>query len=269
MTLRRLVAPLLLAGLSLAGCASVPATGTRQIADSTLSYTLLDNGAPTVVLQSGLGDDRAPWAGILPILAARYTVFAYDRPGYGASGTASSSRDACAIADELHALLQASGARPPYVLVGHSLGGLYQYVFARLYPDEVAGLVLVDATHPDHWRHLQAEVPALASLLKGMRTTVFSPAMRQEFDAQDQCLDRIARTPALGIPTRVLARTRYDLMEQGAYEAMVHREEQDWLALTGARRVEAVAAAGHYIQRDQPQTVISAIEAIAGTAQAR
>src|SRR5574343_1205197 len=116
--------------------------------------------APTVVLQAGLGDGQSAWRPVLPALQQLGPVFAYDRPGYGSAASVDGARDPCTIARELHALLQQQQVAPPYLLVGHSIGGLYQYVYARLYPQEVAGMVLLDPTHTEHWASMQQQVPA-------------------------------------------------------------------------------------------------------------
>ncbi|GGP24395.1 alpha/beta fold hydrolase [Silvimonas amylolytica] len=252
--------------VGLAACSSMPDSGQQTLSGGgKIGWTVAGSGKPTVVLQAGLGDDRSTWNKVFPDLSAHYRVFAYDRPGYGSSSHASTPRDPCTIATELHDLLRAAQIPPPYLLVGHSIGGMYQYVYARMYPDEVAGLVLVDATHPDHWRNMQAQSGTQAALLKGMRLTVFTPAMRPEFDDQEKCLERIARTPALGKPVQVLVRTRFDLMEQGDFEQQVHQEEADWLVLTGAAQVQSVNS-GHYIQQDQPSAVLAAVASVAAKA---
>jgi pimeloyl-ACP methyl ester carboxylesterase len=254
---------LAVAALVVAGCASIPTTGTHRTTSGVLAYSLTGAGQPTVVLQSGLGDGRAPWAAVVSRLSATHAVFSYDRPGYGQSSATAEARDPCSVATELHGVLSAAGIAPPYVLVGHSLGGLYQYAFARLYPTEVAALVLLDPTHPTHWRRMQADTPAMAGVVSGLRATVFSAAMRREFDDQDKCADRLSSLPPVSKPTRLLTRTRFELVEKGAFENMVHTLERDWVALTGASRVEPIDGSGHYIQKDQPARVVAAIEAVA------
>jgi pimeloyl-ACP methyl ester carboxylesterase len=254
---------LTVAGLFVAGCASVPTTGSHRTATGALAYALTGAGQPTVVLQSGLGDGRAPWAAVVSKLSATHAVFSYDRPGYGQSSATAEARDPCSVATELHGLLGAAGVAPPYVLVGHSLGGLYQYAFARLYPAEVAALVLLDPTHPTHWRRMQADTPATAGVVSGLRATVFSAAMRREFDDQDKCAERLSSSPPLNKPTRLLVRTRFELVEKGAFENMVHTLERDWVSLTGASRVEPIDGSGHYLQKDQPARVVAVIEAVA------
>lgn len=260
---------LLLLVLSQASGGSKPEESPQTASSGKIAYVRQGQGQPVIVLQAGLGDDRSAWAGLMPRLARNgHTVFAYDRPGYGRSPAVPGTRDPCAIADELHGVLHEAGLAPPYVLVGHSIGGLYQYAFARRYPDEVAALVLLDPTHPAHWQRMQADSPALAATLKGLRATTFTPAMRQEFDAQSSCVEQLETLPALHMPVRLLTRSNYNPLERGAFEAGVHQLEADWQRLTGAERIEAVPRSGHYIQRDQPARALDAIESAIAEAEA-
>lgn len=106
-------------------------------------------GAPTVVMDAGLGDSSIVWALVQPEVAEFARVCSYDRPGYGWSDEANVPRDSEHAARQLHQLLTSAGIVGPYILVGHSFGGLNQLVFALLYPHEVVGMVLVDSSHPD------------------------------------------------------------------------------------------------------------------------
>lgn len=105
-------------------------------------------GRPTVVLEGGLGQGSAYFARIAPKVASTTRVCAYDRAGRGRSEPASGPQDGAAIARDLHALLAASGNPGPYILAGHSAGGVYVRFFAAAYPDEVAGVVLLDSMSP-------------------------------------------------------------------------------------------------------------------------
>jgi pimeloyl-ACP methyl ester carboxylesterase len=220
---------------------------------------------PVVVFQSGLGDDHATWAAVLRQLPAQHEAVVPDRPGYGASPGRSGARSACRIAEEQHALLRQAGLRPPYVLVGHSLGGLYQYVYARMYPQDVAGLVLLDPTHPQLQATLEQAQPAAAALLQLARQTVFSPAMAQEFDAQADCLQQVELQPQLKAPTVLLASTETPVYMGDGLRGMLENLRQDWLRRSGAT-LARVPGSGHQIQQDAPQAVVSAIEAVAASA---
>lgn len=101
-----------------------------------------------VVFEAGSRGTIAGWGTVPAAVARDVTVFAWNRPGYGNSAVAAAPRDGRTIVEELRRVLRHKGLQPPYVLVGHSLGGLYMQWFARAYPDEVKGLVLVDALYP-------------------------------------------------------------------------------------------------------------------------
>ena len=104
------------------------------------------SGSPTVVLVSGLAETSIYWEGwIAPAVAQNTTVCAYDRAGQGWSDPPASPQDGVAVATDLHTLLDHAQIPGPYVLVGHSTGGAYIRVFAARYPDQVAGMVLLDS----------------------------------------------------------------------------------------------------------------------------
>ncbi len=106
------------------------------------------SGSPTVVLQPGMGEMSSNHAWIARALAEDTRVCAYDRAGRGWSDPVDSPQDANEIATDLHALLEAADVPGPYVMAGHSFGGLYTLTYAARYPDEVAGMVLIDTTAP-------------------------------------------------------------------------------------------------------------------------
>ena len=106
-------------------------------------------GAPTVVMDSGLGGTVLDWQLVQPELSRSTRVCTYDRAGMGWSDSGAQSRTSRQIVKELHTLLGNAGVRGPYVLVGHSFGGTNMQVYASQYPDEVAGMVLVDSALED------------------------------------------------------------------------------------------------------------------------
>jgi pimeloyl-ACP methyl ester carboxylesterase len=110
-----------------------------------------DIDGPTVVLDAGMGSFSPNWHWVQVELAPTVKSVAYDRAGLGWSRPSRRQRDAQTIAMELRDALREAGIEPPYVLAGHSFGGLPVRAFADLYPELTAGLVLVDASHPDQW----------------------------------------------------------------------------------------------------------------------
>jgi pimeloyl-ACP methyl ester carboxylesterase len=114
-----------------------------------MNVSCVGNGAPVVVLDAGLGGSAFDWRRVQQKIALHTRVCAYDRAGMGFSDPAPAPRDADAVVRDLHALLQRAAIAPPYVLVGHSLGGMHVRLFADRYPREVAGMVLVDPATED------------------------------------------------------------------------------------------------------------------------
>ncbi len=113
-------------------------------------------GAPLVILDTGLGGASLEWLPVMKQVARFVEVCVYDRAGYGWSDMGAYPRTSSQEVDELHGLLANAGRRGPYILVGHSFGGYNAQLFARRYPLLAAGLVLVDASHPNQVERFQA-----------------------------------------------------------------------------------------------------------------
>jgi pimeloyl-ACP methyl ester carboxylesterase len=138
---------------------SYPAPGQLvDVGGYQLHIHCVGEGSPTVVLEAAAAATSAHWSWVQSDVATGTRVCAYDRAGMGWSDRGPKPRDAHQIATELHTLLMRAGVPGPYVLVGHSFGGLYVRTYAADYPGEVAGMVLVDATHPDLWKRLPPEL---------------------------------------------------------------------------------------------------------------
>ena len=120
-------------------------------------------GSPTVILEAAADMMSADWGWIQPEIARQTRVCSYDRAGMGWSEAGPQPRDASQVSAELHSLLAKAAIDGPYILVGHSAGGLYVRIFADQYPQEVVGLVLVDPGHPD----MEVRIPALAAQNQG------------------------------------------------------------------------------------------------------
>jgi pimeloyl-ACP methyl ester carboxylesterase len=116
-----------------------------------LQLNALGAGRPTVVFDAALSGTSLSWLYVQPAVAEFTRACAYDRGGFGRSDRAPLPRTAGRLADELHTLLSRAGETPPFVLVGHSFGGLVARVFAARHPDLMAALVLVDPAHPEDW----------------------------------------------------------------------------------------------------------------------
>jgi pimeloyl-ACP methyl ester carboxylesterase len=120
-----------------------------DVGGHSLHINCVGEGSPTVILEAGSGATSVDWANIQPEVANTTRVCAYDRAGSGWSEPGPEPGDPQQIAGELHTLLGNAGIDGPYVLVGHSFGGLYVLMYDDLYPNEVEGMVLVDSSHPE------------------------------------------------------------------------------------------------------------------------
>jgi len=249
---------------ALSACAMVSTTGSYSLAGKPITYALGGQGTPTVVFEAGLGDGKEVWRLVMPTIARTNQVFAYDRPGYGGSRSVAGMRDPCTIAAEERELLRSVGIMPPYLLVGHSIGGLYQYVYAKLYPEDVAGVVLVDPTHPLWRQTLQQGTPMLAAL--GHALTSIDSTQKREWDNMDDCLSRIDMTTPLHVPAHVLAAGRFSPLAF-AIRDVARQNSADWSRLAGTQ-VEVVPGSAHYIEKERPEAVIGAITAVSAAIRA-
>jgi pimeloyl-ACP methyl ester carboxylesterase len=153
-----------------------------------LHLSCTGTGSPTVVLDAGMGEISSVMAGwIAPEVGATTRVCVYDRAGRGWSESAPAAQDGEQVATDLHTLLAEAGEAGPYVLAGHSAGGIYVLNFAKLFPQDVAGVALLDSMHPEQYdrmaswpgfyemfRRLSAAGPSLSRL--GVGRVVYSAA---------------------------------------------------------------------------------------------
>lgn len=255
-------------------------------------------GTPTVILESGLGDSYVSWRKVQPEIAKFTRVCSYDRAGLGYSESAPGPRTSKIIAEQLHALLQAAAVPPPYVLVGHSMGGFDVRLFASLFRSEVAGMVLVDASHPDQENRFPPEVKNMEGTW--IRESEFleytmpfgvprilgfcdeDPVVRAaecnwqtaresvaEMKAFPESAAQAATTGSLGdMPLAVLShdpdKPSAELPEDiakptnDAWEKM-----QEELSHLSTRGTQVIAKnSGHYIQLDRPDVVIDAVRRV-------
>lgn len=259
-------ATLLLAGTAVTAPPSEAAPGDQRIArieGRAVAYRVLGQGAPTIVLISGLGDGMESFDGVATELARTATVIAYDRAGYGGSDPAAGPRDAQDVDRELFALLRASGVNGPYVLAGHSLGGLYAEYSAALHPGEVVGLILEESRPADFTDRCQAA---------GLSRCVVTPAMarflpkgaRAEVAALEATIAQVAAQPRRSdLPVLVLSRPSKG--RAGSFAALWTAAQADLAAGYAGSRHLTAPAGGHSVHRDQRDWFIASVRAFVAT----
>ena len=227
-----------------------------SIGDRRLS---IDAGPPapqraTVVLIAGGGGTAKDWARVQPEIAVFARVCSYDKAGIGDSDKTAQRQSADEIVEDLHALLGASGEKKPYILAGHSMGGIYVRRFATRYPLEVAALLFVDSSHEEQAWRLHEIDPAGPGLNDEVARGGFivKPGERLAWRTEKALisLGRGKPFPRSGQLTE----------EQFAAWDRIWQEMQQDLAKRSPRgQYRRAAKSGHFIQNDQPDLVIQAI----------
>ncbi|HEY3130412.1 MAG TPA: alpha/beta hydrolase [Acidobacteriota bacterium] len=195
-------------------------------------------GAPTVVLEAGASAFAIDWSLVQPEIARTNRVCSYDRAGYGWSDPGGSGDPG--VAADLHSLLQVNGEHPPYVLVGASKGGLYVRLYHLQYPDEVAGMVLVDPAYEER----------LFTMFEGKPVTIASLTAEQLRSTIPQRAVKVPRRPPqTGAPFDRLPPALYEIRielerrlidavpESVPYDAVVRSAEQERVTLAKLREM--------------------------------
>jgi pimeloyl-ACP methyl ester carboxylesterase len=162
---------------------------------SSLYLHEMGSGSPAVVFESGIAATNLNWRQIQQTVSEFTHTVSYDRAGLGWSSPAKTARTPANVAKELHSMLEAAGIKPPFILVGHSFGGLTMRRYAQLFPEDVAGLVLVDPMRCEEWPPL--DLGKQATLDRGVRMTGYAVPIAQVGLARLAVTSLLCRTGAL------------------------------------------------------------------------
>ncbi len=230
-------------------------------------------GSPTVILEAGAGRAHDTWDAVWSALTTLTRVCRYDRAGIGQSERGPRPRTVQDVVTDLHALLRAAPVSGPYLLVGHSLGGLIVRLYAGLHPEEVVGLVLLDSSHPDQ---LDRERTVFLTRRSGESESVQAfraeslnpnPARHIEgIDLQASVAQvRVAPIPT-GLPIVVVSRGKpSDWPDDFPADLVADLEhvwrglQSDLLQLSRDAKHLIATQSSHFIQFDEPQLVVEAI----------
>ena len=242
-----------------AAVAAFDAFGVQMTVVDGRTYSYRSGGSgPKVVLEAGWGSDKDVWVQVLPEVARFSDVFGYDRAGYGGSDPGPQPRDGARMVDELRQVLQSTGRRPPYVLVGHSLGGTLMELYARTHPSEVAGLVLVDSRSAEFSARCVEAGQTCSST--DLELDGLPEPNRSEGAAMPETERQVRAAGPPGVmPTIVLAHGRADGTPE--FEALWRSSQED-LAETFGAQLTIAEMSGHFIQLDEPHLVIEAVRSV-------
>lgn len=244
-----------------------------------LAITRAGSGKPAVVLDSGLGDGGDIWQTVQQAIAQWTMVYSYDRAGLGQSDPGSRPRTCQTIVDELHTLLMRAQVAAPYVLVGHSLGGLNARLYASQYPGEVAGAVLVDSavTNFTMVEMLPPEDANEAEALGKVRHILHEERYNNDEGIDMETSEEQIRTiTSLGdLPLIVITHASEGWIQQvldllpGNPRELVAQMDQIWqerqralLRLSTRSILLTAEHSGHYVHTGEPELVIQAIRSL-------
>jgi pimeloyl-ACP methyl ester carboxylesterase len=218
-------------------------------------------GSPAVIFEGGFGAGIASWSRVQKDVAAFAQTASYDRAGLGQSDSGPNPRSAKQIATELHLALEKAGVKPPYVMVGHSFGGIYVRVFADMYPKEVVGMVLIDPSQESFNDWLRKNQPDRLKAQEGDIAKA-GEGVQAEFASLDTSYSqaRTAKVPA-GIPVILLTATEDDSISAEGRKLWIEKHKE-WLATIPGSKHIVVEKASHFIQAQQPALVIEAIKQV-------
>jgi pimeloyl-ACP methyl ester carboxylesterase len=244
-----------------------------------LRYVCRGEGAPTIIVEQGGGlsieadflqHQAQGWPKVFASLARRQRTLMHDRAGLGWSYEPRKPRSCGRLVKDLRALLHYAEVGPPYLLVGHSIGGFNVRLFATQYPEEVAGVVLVDSAHPDQWarfrRLVPRPIPGEPAGLQQLRQKP-DPSLTSELIDYVASADEVRTAGTLGdTPLVVLSRSPSAARPQGLPPDLAAGIEEVWCGLQrdllnlSTRSTQIVAThAGHHVQLDEPYLVIRTI----------
>lgn len=297
--------PTLAAVAILLACTNTPAAPPGRLVDvgdgRRMHLVCEGSGGPTVVFESGLGEGWYVWALVQPALAQSYRTCSYDRAGIGFSDPRGGERTVAVLNSDLHELLRRAGEKPPFLLVGHSLGGIFLRRYAARYPEDVAGMVLVDSASEDFdskfpplpeeqeavraarekrrqqiagwradgkWPEMEFDRKVPSELQRLLRPRSASAAWWDARFAESALPDINDAQPRLDRPLIVITATEWPRLpwrtpERHAAWAQARLEIQKELASRSSQSRHILVSTSHSVQLERPQVVIDAVREVA------
>ena len=238
-------------------------TRVTTINGAAVEYFIAGSGAPAIVLLNGAGGPLEGWIRVLAPLEAVSTVVAYNRLGMGRSSKPSEPQTGDVVVGMLHVLLERLGLRPPYVLVGHSLGGLFINLFARTYPSEVAAVVFLDSAAPEDATLSDKHGTSLQRFTQRVVDAIFGRDQLGEAACVPETVESIARAGAFpSVPIVVVSAGRPARGMPTAVRAARARNQDGLVALSPLGEHVVARRSGHFPQITEPGLVSDVIRSV-------
>lgn len=259
---------------------------------NTIGLDSREEGAPVVIFESGLGTPMGNWDRVIEGVARMAPLITYDRPGIGESEPDEEMPTLRNVADKLLKILDELEVEPPYLLVGHSLGGVYVRGFAVYYPDLLAGLIIVDPgdftetqeNKRDYYRFMDWDEAQIDSMVLAVsnglqqRRTAAPKSIQEEGQVLEDLRERdfaeIQNAPLPNIPVHILTGGRFDMperMRSKKYDdEAVFRSKMRYRTARWMEVVQSVAKgmffysgdAGHFVHWDDPELLLSSVRIV-------
>ena len=241
---------------------------TLSVGGAAFEFVKAGDGSPPIVLVNGSGGPIEGWFKVDARLAALSTLFAYNRRGVGASSKPHEAQTGDVVVRDLRELLRHAGLTPPYLLVGHSLGGLFVNLFARTFPSEVAGVVLLDATAPDDVSVMAAHESGFQRMARRVLDKVLGKDPFAETEHAARTVELIQGAgPFPDLPLIVVTGGKPAMAWATPAAALAARAEHQrrLVALSPQGRQVVAERSGHFPQFTQPELVVQAVlDALSG-----
>ncbi|MGE6489225.1 alpha/beta fold hydrolase [Paenisporosarcina sp. NPDC076898] len=236
---------------------------TMETSKGKLQYNICENGKPNIVLINGGSGPLEGWMKVLPEISESSSVFAYNRFGVSGSDKPQESQDGFTIINTLREALTIVGFEPPFLLVGHSLGGLYANLYARLYPEEVTGIVFLESSHPKDLSLNQYQGKSVRAINK-MFTLFDSLSPHKQFievHFVKETVNQIQQLDAFPeIPVIVITGGKENRMMPKDIRKKRLANQLELLTISKNSRHIIAEKSGHFPQLTEPSVVIEAIK---------
>lgn len=214
----------------------------------------------TIIMDAGYGDDSTTWRQVADEVSSYANVLLYDRAGLGKSGTSTNRRTSEEMVRELHQLIKQLDIASPFILVGHSFGGVNMQLFASEYRDEVTGLVLVDTTPSDYRERF---LPTMSREFQNAYSKQF--VREGNYDEFMESLHQVKQANLdLSIPTTIISageKDFYSAENQRLWNAL----QKEMTGISSNASFVIAEQSAHYIQRDEPHLIVEAIRKLIKT----
>lgn len=245
---------------------SLPQDQTTTLNGMTTQYSLCGENGPVVILFNGFRMPMSSWEKLYPGIQKNGRIFAYNRPGVEKTSKATCPQTGEEIIRSLEDILQALNLSPPYILVGHSLGGLFANLYARAKPEKVRAVVLVDASHPDEIKSQEFKPPWLLRVINDTLKKIESRFDPYRYSEDEGVFDTLRQIEAAGsfpaIPLAVITGGK-KMPFVPAASFSLHLKYQSELTALSPNSVHIMAdKSGHFPQITEPELVLHALKVI-------